>query len=44
MTDFDLLISNGEIYDGSGAASLRGDIAIKDGLIVAATGQSRAGN
>jgi len=33
MTQFDLIIRNGEIFDGSGKGSFTGDIAIKDGLI-----------
>ena len=33
MSDYDLIIRNGEIIDGSGAAPFRGDIAVKDGLI-----------
>lgn len=32
---YDLIIRNGTIVDGSGADSYKGDIAIKDGLIVA---------
>ena len=32
---FDFIIRAGEIFDGSGAASRVGDIAVKDGLIVA---------
>jgi len=33
MSQYDLIVRNGEIFDGSGNASYRGDIAIKDGLI-----------
>jgi N-acyl-D-aspartate/D-glutamate deacylase len=33
MPAFDLIIRNGTIVDGSGAASFAGDVAIKDGLI-----------
>jgi len=33
MDHYDLIIRNGEIFDGSGGASMRGDIAISDGLI-----------
>ncbi len=32
---YDLKITNGTIYDGNGGAPFQGDIAIKDGLIVA---------
>jgi N-acyl-D-aspartate/D-glutamate deacylase len=35
MTEYDLVIRNGEIYDGSGTAPYRGDVAIRDGLIAA---------
>ena len=38
--DYDLVIRNGEIYDGSGAASFSGDIAIRDGLIAAGSSPS----
>ena len=31
---FDLIIRNGSIVDGSGAAAYNGDIAVKDGKIV----------
>ena len=34
MADYDLIIRNGEVYDGSGSPALRRDIAIKDGVIV----------
>ncbi|TDQ16490.1 dihydroorotase/N-acyl-D-amino-acid deacylase [Algoriphagus boseongensis] len=33
--EFDLVILNGNIYDGSGATSISGDIGVKDGKIVA---------
>lgn len=33
MVEYDLLIRNGEIYDGSGGASFRGDIAINGDTI-----------
>ena len=33
-TEFDLLILNGSIVDGTGAPSYRGDIAIRDGRII----------
>ena len=33
MPQYDLIIRNGEIYDGSGQASFRADIAIKAGVI-----------
>ena len=32
---YDLLVKNGRIYDGSGAESYAGDIAVKGGRIVA---------
>jgi len=35
MSDYDLIIRGGEIYDGSGSPSLIADIAVKDGIIVA---------
>jgi N-acyl-D-aspartate/D-glutamate deacylase len=35
MTEYDLIIRNGEIYDGSGGPAYRGDIAVRDGLIAA---------
>lgn len=31
----DLLVRNGEIYDGSGRDPIRGDVAVKDGVVVA---------
>ena len=31
---FDVLIKNGTILDGSGALRYRGDVAVKDGIIV----------
>lgn len=33
--DFDLLVRNGLIVDGSGAAGFSGDVGIKDGVIIA---------
>ena len=33
MTQYDLIIRNGEIYDGSGDAPFKGDVAILDGVI-----------
>jgi N-acyl-D-aspartate/D-glutamate deacylase len=39
MNRYHLIIRNGEIYDGSGGPSFRGDIAIRDGLIAAIGGQ-----
>ena len=41
----DLLIRNGVIYDGRGGAPIRGDVAVRDGRIVATgtlTGYSAA--
>lgn len=35
MEDYDLIIRNGEIVDGSGAPPFSGDIAVSDGLIAA---------
>lgn len=35
MADFDLIIRNGQIFDGSGAAPFMGEVAIKDGRIAA---------
>lgn len=32
---YDIAIRNGEIHDGTGAEAFRGDVAVKDGLIVA---------
>jgi N-acyl-D-amino-acid deacylase len=43
MPEYDLIIRNGEIYDGSGAPPLHGDVAVKDGLI-AAVGASLSGS
>ncbi|MCA9506737.1 MAG: amidohydrolase family protein, partial [Myxococcales bacterium] len=34
MAEFDLIIRGGEVYDGSGAAAQRLDVAVKDGVIV----------
>ncbi len=42
MSDFDLIIRNGEIYDGTGNVPIRGDVAVKDGK-VAAVGPSIEG-
>ena len=33
MADFDLIIRNGTIFDGSGTAPIKGDVAVKDGKI-----------
>ena len=33
----DLLIKNGTIVDGTGRSSFKGDIAVKDGRIIAVT-------
>ena len=35
MADYDLVIRNGDIYDGSGSAPIHGHVAIRDGLIAA---------
>lgn len=35
MEEYDLLIRNAEVVDGTGAPSFRGDIAIKDGRVAA---------
>ncbi len=35
MADYDLIIRNGSIIDGSGSAASNGDVAVKDGLIAA---------
>lgn len=43
MSNYDLIIRNGEIYDGSGNPAFRGDVAIKGGLI-AEVGESLAGS
>ena len=42
MTECDLIIRNGEVFDGSGGPSLTADIAIRDGLIVAVGPQLEA--
>lgn len=34
-TQVDLLIRNGVIYDGSGGAPVRGDVAVRDGRVIA---------
>lgn len=33
MADYDLIIKNGEVFDGTGGASKIADVAIKDGII-----------
>ncbi len=35
MEHYDLIIRDGEIFDGSGGSSYRGDVGIRDGLIAA---------
>lgn len=35
MPNYDLIIRNGELYDGTGAASFKTDVAVKDGVIAA---------
>jgi len=35
MSDYDLIIRNGQIIDGSGEAPFEGDVAITDGRIAA---------
>jgi N-acyl-D-amino-acid deacylase len=42
MFDYDLVIRNGEIYDGSGGAPFVADVAVEDGVI-AAVGQALPG-
>ena len=34
QTQFDVVIANGTIIDGTGAARFRGDVAIKDSRVV----------
>lgn len=43
MTDFDLVIRGGTIFDGTGAPGFSGDLAIKDGKIAAIGDISGAG-
>jgi N-acyl-D-aspartate/D-glutamate deacylase len=33
MTDYDLIIKNGQLFDGAGSGAQRCDLAVKDGLI-----------
>ena len=35
MADYDLIIRNGTVYDGSGSAPVSADVAVKDGRIAA---------
>ena len=35
ISDFDIIIKNGTLVDGTGAKSKQGDIAIKNGIIEA---------
>ena len=35
MSDYDLIIRNGTVYDGSGSAPFAADVAIRDGRIAA---------
>ena len=35
MPDYDLIIRNGDVYDGTGAPAVRGDVAIRGGRIEA---------
>lgn len=39
MADYDLIIRNGTVYDGSGSAPIQADVAVKDGLIAAVSPQ-----
>ena len=43
MTDFDLVIRGGSVIDGSGAPATTGDVAVKDGTIVAVGAVDGAG-
>ncbi len=33
MAEYDLIIKNGEVFDGTGGPSVRADVAVKDGII-----------
>jgi N-acyl-D-aspartate/D-glutamate deacylase len=35
MTNFDLVIQGGTVFDGSGAASINADVGIRDGKVAA---------
>ena len=35
MSEYDLVIRGGTIYDGSGVTPIEGDVALRDGQIVA---------
>ncbi len=44
MPDFDIVIRNGAIYDGSGGPGIEGDLAIRDGRIAAIGAVSGGGS
>ena len=44
MTDFDLVIRGGTVIDGTGGPARAGDVAVKDGTIVAVGAVDGAGH